>query len=413
LKLIDGRIKQRSGITIIRNLIHRTNAVIIIAATFLLAGLTAARADYQIVSKVTLTNTTQTDNDARSAPPVSATPATPAVSPITIEMVELSDKKQKTKVVAWFGLAVEESSEALSSQLGLKTGQGLTVIMIAEDSPALKAEFCKNDVLVELDGQMLVHPIQLRKLVQMHAEGDTINLTFFRGGKKQTTSVKLGKTSWPVSSDSEELIIPGHPQNFQFEFKNLDGQMSGLDGQLRGLDGQFSTMRESLAHAGLDKDKLNMEIKHTMDQTRKAIEDAVQHASKDRKSLSSVYEKLDQLARDGVDVDNDATVIIRNKRNTSRTMVQTDDSGSYIIETGKNTHLTARDKNGKLLFDGEIDTPAEKEKVPKNVWEKVAPMLDQMTAPEGGKPKTQGKIKGESEILKQIAHQRVLQEWLM
>jgi hypothetical protein len=84
-------------------------------------------------------------------------------------------------------------------------------------------------------------------------------------------------------------------------------------------------------------------------------------------------------------------------------MVQTDDSGSYIIEASAKTRLTAHDKDGKLLFEGLIDTPAEREKVPKEVWEKVAPMFDQIAAPAGNKPKKEGKYRIRPERQKQIA----------
>jgi hypothetical protein len=40
-----------------------------------------------------------------------------------------------------------------------------------------------------------------------------------------------------------------------------------------------------------------------------------------------------------------------------------------------------------LLFDGEIDTATERDKVPKAVWERVEPMYDQFALPEGGKSK--------------------------
>src|SRR5580658_6142557 len=104
-------------------------------------------------------------------------------------------EKEQSKVVTWLGLAVQESPEVLSAQLGLKSGEGLMVSFIAPDSPAAKAGFQKNDVLDELDAQMLVHPMQLRKLVRMHAEGDAVNLAYYRAGKKLTASVKLGKTT--------------------------------------------------------------------------------------------------------------------------------------------------------------------------------------------------------------------------
>jgi hypothetical protein len=370
----------------------------LIAAAVLWAGSAPARADDQQEYKAVGIAQTQTDTESSAAEPADpadlSAPAGSSISPVTIETIELSDKKDKTKVVTWLGLAVEESSEALSAQLGLKSGEGLTVTMIAADSPAAKAEFHKNDVLVELDGQMLVHPMQLRKLVQMHAEGDTVQLSFYRAGKKQTISVKLGKTTWAESSETINPGFPGFQQNFHFGLKDLDGQLRSLPGQLAGVS-------QSLAWAGLDKSKMNTEIKRTMEQTRKAIQDAVRHASSDQKSLAGVDRQLEALTRDGVDVDKDATVIIRNKHNSNKVMVQTDDSGSYIIEAAEKTHLTARDKDGKLLFEGEIDTAAEREKVPKEVWEKVGPMFKQINAPEDGKPKAERKIKQKYELLKQ------------
>jgi len=56
------------------------------------------------------------------------------------------------------GLSTEEAPEALASQFGLNSGEGLVVIYVAPDSPAAKAGFRKNDVLVELGDQLLVSP---------------------------------------------------------------------------------------------------------------------------------------------------------------------------------------------------------------------------------------------------------------
>src|SRR5207244_5878270 len=98
------------------------------------------------------------------------------------------------KDVTWLGLATEEPSDALTSQLGLHSGEGLLVTYVASNSPAANAGIQKNDLLVEMDGQKLVLPAQLRKLVQMRKEGDKVGLIYYRHGKKQNTSATLGKT---------------------------------------------------------------------------------------------------------------------------------------------------------------------------------------------------------------------------
>lgn len=338
---------------------------------------------------------------------VSAAPAVPAVSAVTIETVEPASRRKQAKTVTWLGLAAEECSEALTSQLGLKPGEGLTVILVASDSPAEKADICKNDVLVEFDRQMLVHPLQLRKLVQMHSEGEPVELTFYRSGKKKTVSVKLGKTSWtePETLDSSTL---GGFQNFQIDF-------SGMHNGLQEMGSQMSALKHSLANAGMDKAQMDLEIKRTMEQTRKAVQDAVRRASSANKSimLDSADRKLESLAREGVHVDDDATIIIRNKHNTTKTMVETDESGSYILEAGETIHLTARDHQGKLLFEGDIDTPAKRASVPKEVWEKVEPMFEQISSPHSSRSLPSGNLRHGSIFLKQKVCECVLPACLM
>jgi hypothetical protein len=406
-----------------KNIVSRTKLGIIIAAAVSLAGMAGARPDNHVeriilvdsqslgagdqqapVAKADETTEAQTTTPDPATPETASTAPTPAT--ITIQAIEPAAKKKQAKPVTYLGVAVQESDEALSAQLGLKSGAGLTVMLLAQGSPAEKAEFRKNDVLIDLDGQMLVHPIQLRKLIQMHDEGDSIKLTFFRGGKKQTATVKLGKTTWDESAEAEDKSWPWDLQNLQLQLGNLKS-LPSLN-NLSDLKVQLTGAGESLERVGLDRAKVNREVKRTMEQACKALQDALRHASTDEKSLTSVDRELEALARGGLDVDRDATVTLRSRHNSSRTIVQTDEDGSYIIEAGARTRLTARDKDGKLLFEGQIDTPAQRQSVPKEVWQKVKPMLDQIVTPAGGKPKTEGRVRGQRELLKQSACSRVL-----
>ena len=96
-----------------------------------------------------------------------------------------------SKVGPWLGIGSAEASDALDAQLGLHHGEGLVVVEVVTNSPAAKAGLQKNDVLVEFEGQRLVHPIQFRKLLQMKTEGEKVAITFYRAGKKQVASAKL------------------------------------------------------------------------------------------------------------------------------------------------------------------------------------------------------------------------------
>jgi len=93
------------------------------------------------------------------------------------------------------------------------------------------------------------------------------------------------------------------------------------------------------------------------------------------------------LARGGVDIGDNATIIVKKNGRLIRTIVQTDDTGSYVVAALPKKRLTARDKDGKVMFDGEIETPEQQEKVPPELWEKVKPLLQQLRPSESDDPK--------------------------
>jgi len=359
-----------------KNSIFRFNNAVFIASALFLAACVSARADDQVKASGGFGGGGGVGGGGGGFGVVTTT----AGDNVVIESVEPSGKEDKE--VAWLGLGVGEAPEVLSSQLGLNPGEGLTVNFIAPESPAEKADFHKNDVLAELDGQLLMAPVQFRKLIEMHAPGDTVNITYYRGGKKQTLAVQVGKTHWSQVSDYGGQPLPMGRSLFENKMvrllppKNPDSQAFGVS--------------QPGARMSVDTTRVDREIQRSMDQARRAIEDAVRNADGDHKALDAAKRDLEAVARGGVAVDRDATVILRNKHDFYRTVVHTDESGTYILEAGAKSHLIAHDKNGKLLFEGDIDNTSEK-KMPKEVWEKVAPMIEESAAPDGAKSKSEDK----------------------
>jgi DNA-directed RNA polymerase specialized sigma24 family protein len=278
-------------------------------------------------------------------------------------------EKGAGKEVTWLGLSAEESSDALTSQLGLQAGEGLLVTYVATNSPAAKASLQKNDLLIEMDGQELVLPEQLRKLVQMRKEGDQVVLTYYRGGKKQSTTATLGKTKAGFGLFGDGGHLDGLKQ-LRVRLKDL----STMDG----LNDHLSELREELARAGVDRKNIEVEVRRGVEQARKAIAAAVAQVHGTRGGAPAVPEALEDLARGGVEVDKDATVTIKSRTESVRSMVKTDDTGTYVIVANPKKRLTAHDKDGKLAFDGEIETSEQQQKVPKDVWKEVQPMIEQL-----------------------------------
>jgi hypothetical protein len=58
--------------------------------------------------------------------------------------------------------------------------------------------------------------------------------------------------------------------------------------------------------------------------------------------------------------------------------VKSDDSGTIVIITNPKLRLTAHDKEGKLLFDGEIETAEQRHDVPGGLWQRVEPLLNKL-----------------------------------
>jgi len=272
--------------------------------------------------------------------------------------------RQPDKEMPWMGVGIQETDEPLSAQLGLKTGEGLIVNYVATNSPAAEAGIQKNDVLVNLEGQMLVDPIQFRKLIQMHGEGDKVKLEYYRAGKRTSANVKLA-------------------------LHKFDGM--GIDGEYRPFGGGkpflFQSKLPDLPE--FDTAKLTTQLQQAKDQAGKAMIEAklaLEEAMKQslngtdglNQKLQLLQQKLGNLANGGASIHNDATVVVKNDGGAVRTIVKKDDSGTYIVVADPAKRLTAHDPNGKLLFDGSIDSVEQQQKVAPEIWKKVQPMLEQL-----------------------------------
>lgn len=74
--------------------------------------------------------------------------------------------------------------------------KGVAVLNVANGSPAAKAGLKEYDVIVALDGEDIKDLVGLRKHLYIDKEiGDSMEVTFYRQGKKQTVTVKLSRES--------------------------------------------------------------------------------------------------------------------------------------------------------------------------------------------------------------------------
>ncbi len=147
---------------------------------------------------------------------------------------------------------------------------------------------------------------------------------------------------------------------------------------------QLQALRRSLEEAGVDKQSVSKDVQRAMDEVRKALQEAMRQVTNAHRTFGPAAREFRELVRRGLDVDRDATVVVKSKRDSVKSIVKTDESGTYVVVADPKKQLTAHDKAGKLLFDGPIETEEDQAKVPKEVWEKVEPMIDQLKEEPGG-----------------------------
>ncbi|MBT2217261.1 trypsin-like peptidase domain-containing protein [Virgibacillus dakarensis] len=71
---------------------------------------------------------------------------------------------------------------------------GVYIWSIEPMSPADQAGLKRLDVITHLDGEEVLNMIDLRKILYHEKKiGDTVDITYYRDGKKQSTSIKLGE----------------------------------------------------------------------------------------------------------------------------------------------------------------------------------------------------------------------------
>src|SRR5262249_21355765 len=102
---------------------HQHPAWFLATAVVLTAGCAVAQPKNSDQPKVIVTaDTAENSNEDQPSTGVKRKQKT-----IRVEAVDSDDEKRPAKEVAWLGISTEEASEALTSQLGLKDGQGLVV----------------------------------------------------------------------------------------------------------------------------------------------------------------------------------------------------------------------------------------------------------------------------------------------
>jgi hypothetical protein len=144
-------------------------------------------------------------------------------------------------------------------------------------------------------------------------------------------------------------------------------------------------LREQLGAIKIDQKKVQDEIRRNVEEAARAFGKAQRQWTNAGRTFDPF---LESFARSAASLDDKATITVRNTGHSAKSLVRTDDSGTIVLIKNPKLYLTAHDKDGKLVFDGEIDTPEQRSHVPRDLWTKVEPLLKEMNSDTREQPAT-------------------------
>jgi len=229
--------------------------------------------------------------------------------------------------VTFLGVQTAPVGRSLAAQLGLPRDTGLVVTDVSEGSPA-EAVLKEHDVLTKLDDQMLIDQHQFGVLIRAKKEGDEVTLTFIRGGKEMKSKARLGQHEVPKLAmwEAATPVDAGSVSAFNLEAPAI--------AKLRRMPGMEPGQ----------------------------VDDVIRIIGRNSGNLFSTPGV--QVFRRG----GGATILDLPKGN----VVYSDDDGSIEVKAddGKR-ELTVKDKDGKLLYEGEVNSKEDREKLPKEIKERL------------------------------------------
>jgi len=218
---------------------------------------------------------------------------------------------QMTAKVTYCGIGTSEVSPALSSHLKIPAAMGLIVDWVEPGSPAEHAGIKQYDVLMKFNDQKLVNPEQLRTLVRLKRPSDDVKFELIRQGQPTTANVELGQ------AERAEAPTP-----------------------------QPTTVLRDTFHTNVDA--------------------APGHAA----NANVFY----QRAVPGLEAPLGGGFVTATNINGQNQTQWADDQHSLRIERSPNKplHLIARDKAGKELFNGPVETPEQLKALPPDLAAKLS-----------------------------------------
>jgi putative serine protease PepD len=103
----------------------------------------------------------------------------------------------------YLGVDITTLTPALRQQYGFTPTSGVVVLSVISGSPAKKAGLVQGDVIVAIDGNTVSSAATLQGAIQKDKAGQKVQITYYIGDNKHTTTVTLGTQAEAQQQESQ------------------------------------------------------------------------------------------------------------------------------------------------------------------------------------------------------------------
>ena len=282
----------------------------------------------------------------------------------------------KTEKAAFLGVSGSPLTPALREQLKLPTGVGMVIDFVESNSPAESAGLKQYDILHKLDNQLLINAHQLAVLVRLHKPGEEVSLTVIHQGQPKEIKAALIEKEVTVLDDRNPWGVPPGP------WENTSGK-SMVTFRPLGLPGMAGSGRSGVNGLG-SGDEVGG-VRWLTD----AAQPQLTPSEKTESAPSFNPAQPSGMSKGETKFD---TAFFSQTNGATAAVEMSDDKGTASFRQDKSgRHFFAADVRGKTLFDGPVDTEAQRKAVPSELLEKLKRMetpLRGATTPQSAAPES-------------------------
>ncbi len=178
----------------------------------------------------------------------------------------------------WIGITIEEIDDDTAEELGLDSTEGAFVTSVSEGDPADMAGIKIDDFIIKVDGERIVSPSHLMRIIAGKNIGESVDVTLIRNGREMTLEVIPGQRSDQAIIRGGENFVTIDELGFTIrDFNDEIREDGNLPDDVKGVIVVQVDPRSSAANKGL---RAGVIITHIEDEKIESVEKFMEVFSK-------------------------------------------------------------------------------------------------------------------------------------